>query len=285
MLQRTADLLYRTHLFFDEIGYQPNSEDLDVDKLIDCLLYTVNHAKDFDDAATALKMYLDYIKHEDKFLKKYTKYPEFWDMLEYNGREEIAVVDDKEAIGSYYITNVYDSNYKTVYISGQTFGNDYFIFENKDGYYSFGGDDEYLLRHSKMSSEKMVLTDKNRKNLATIVLSKDYGIFLENNKTNYELAIYESGIAFFDKEYYDSLCGNEPDLDKECKAFIQWDVLDNNGEFGLSRLDVYDEEADLDLMVILAASCFLVFRSHLKSYHATGSALPAIIAASMMRRH
>lgn len=285
MLQSTADLLVRIHNFFDEIDYNPSSEDYDPEVVLDKVIFTINHSKELDDALYVAREFAYYLKKEDKFIKKYCKYPEFWDMIEYSGREEVAVVSDDESIGSYYITNIYGKNYKDVYITGQAFPDDLFIFKCEDGYFSFGEDSDYYLRYAKLSSTKMVLADKDRKNIATIVLSKDYGIFLENNKTRYELAIYESGIAFFNKEYYDSLNGEEPDLDKECKGFIQWDILDKDSEYGLSRLDVYDEDADINLMVSLAASCFLVFRSYIRGSHSYAGVHAAIAANMIIRRH
>ena len=284
MLQSTADLLVRIHNFFDEIDYCPTSDNFDCDKFFDSVVYTINHSKELEDALYIAREYTYYLKKEDKFLKKLRKYSEAWDSIEYHGREEVAVVEDNEAIGVYYITNLYGKDYKEVYLSSQSLGDDVYYFQYKGGYFSFGDDSDYYLRYARMSSVKMVLTDKNKKNIATVVLSEDLGIFLDNNKTEYELAIYEAGIAFFDKDYYYSLCGEEPDLEKHCKAFLQWDIVDDKSECGMSRLEFYDENADLSLMIMLAASCFLVFRSYIKGTN--GSALTTILAANaIMNRH
>lgn len=280
MLRSTADLLIRIHNFFDEIDYAPTSENFSDEKFFDSIVYTINHSKELGGALYIAREYLYYLKKEEKFLKKLRKYSEAWNSIEYHGREEVAVVGDNEANGVYYITNLYGKNYKEVYLSGQPFGNDVYYFQYKDGYFSFGDDSDYFLRYARLSSTKMILTDKNKKNIATIVLSEDLGIFLENNKTDYELAIYESGIAFFDKDYYRSLYDEEPDLEKHCKAFLQWDIIDGKSEYGLSRLEFYDANADLSLMIMLAASCFLVFRSYVKDTH--GSALTTILAANVL---
>ena len=284
MLKSTANLLFNSHMFFDEIGYEPNSKNLNNKVLFSCLIDTINHAKSFDDAITIVRMYSDYLKREEKFLKKYAKYPEFWDSIEYSGRESIAVVSDNEAIGGYYITNFFNSDYKSIDVFGQSLGHTIFPMSYKGGYFGFEDDADYFLRFSRMSSSKMVLTDINKKNIAMVVLSEGPGIFLENNKTRYELELYKSGIAFFEKDYIYSLKKNEePDLDKECKGFIQWDVIDEKGDYGFSRLEVYDEDADLDLMIILSAACFLVFRSHIKSIKRS-TLIPIMFAANMARR-
>ena len=286
MLRSTWDLLVRIHNFFDEIDYNPSSEDFDAEVVLDKVIYTINHAKELDDALYIAKEFSFYLKKGNKFLRKLYKYPQYWSIIPYNGREEIAVIKDEEAIGTYYITNAYSQNYKDVYITGASLGKDIFLFECKDGYFSFGEDSDYYLRYAKLSSSKMVLTDKNKKNIATIVLSKDYGVFLENNQTRYELELYNTGIAFFEKDYCDSLNGEDPDLDNECKGFIQWDVIDDNGEFGLSCLSVFDENADFNLMLTIAASCFLVFRSYIKGSREGSILLASTIASNMIiRRH
>lgn len=281
MLKSTWNLLVRIHSFFDEIDYHPKSDDFDSEIVLDKVIYTINHAKELKDALYIAKEFSYYLKKGDKFLKKYDKYPEYWNMIPYNGREEVSIIKDKDAIGSYYITNVYSQNYKDIYITGASLGDDIYLFGCQDGYFSFGEDADYYLRYAKLSSTKMVLTDKNKKNIATIVLSKDYGVFLENNQTKYELELYETGIAFFDKEYIDKIEG-EPDLEKECKGFIQWDVIDDNAEYGLSCLSVFDEHADFNLMITIAASCFLVFRSYIKGSREGSILLTSVIASNMI---
>lgn len=284
MLQSTWNLLLRIHNFLDEIDYNPSVESFDADIILDKVVYTINHSKELKDSLFVAREYFYYLKKETKFLKKLYKHSTHWDLIKYNGREEVAVVEDKEAIGSYYITNIYDKNYKDVFITGQSFGKDLLIFQCEGGYFSFGEECDYYLRYAKLSSTKMVLTDKKKNNIATIVLSEDCGVFLENNKTKYELELYDCGIAFFDKKYIDSLNG-DPDLEKECKALIEWDIVDENGEYGLSRLDVFDEEADLELMLTIAASCFLVFRSFVKGSPANGSLLTSVLVSNLIIRN
>lgn len=287
MLHSTIELLYSVHALFDEIDYHPRSDNLSGDAFYDKFIYTLNHTKSFDDAIALVRMFEFYLKREDKFLKKLSKYSKFWDEIEYEGREEIAVVSDEEAIGTYHLTNLLNQNYKQVYFSSQTFENELYELDYAGGLFSLGDESEYFLRYSKMSSVKMVLTNKNKKAIATIVLSKSLGIFLENNNTRYELETYDAGIAFFEKNYIYSLGKNEePDLDKECKGFIQWDTISEKSDFGLSRLEVYDNDADLDLMLLLAASIFLVFRS----YHSGQVSHSIIMNAALLnavrfRRH
>ncbi len=264
MLKSTGYLLLRIHIFFDEIGYKPTSENYDDNKVLDNVVNTINHSKNLEDAIHVLKLYNHYVSKRVKFINKYHKYPKFWNAINYNGRQEVAVVSDDEAIGRYYITNIYGNSYKDIFVSGQSLGNELFEFQKRGRYFSIEDDADYYLSYAALSSKKMALFDKSNKKVAVIVITEDLDIYLENNKTKYELIAYEAGIAFFDKTYIYSIKG-EPDLEK-CKAFIQWDIVNEDGEYGLSRLDVFDEDADLELMITIAASCFLVFRSYIKDY-------------------
>ncbi len=284
MLKSTANLLMMIHAFFGEIGYEASSSNFKSEDVFDYALGTLNHTKDFDNSILLLRMYEFYKEKEEKFIRKLYKYPEFWDSLKYEGKEEIAVLDDDDSVGHYFITNIFNQGYKNILVSSQSFGDTYFVFNHSSGYFSIGDDNDYYLRYSKASSSKMIIKNRKMRNIATIVLSKDAGIFLENNLTQYELEIYDIGIAIFDKNYIYSLGKKEdPDLDK-CKGFIQWDIVDKKGNYALSRLEVYDEDADLELMTIFAAACFLVFRSYQKD---TGhvSLIGSIFLLSALRKH
>ena len=266
MLRSTATLLALIHCFFDEIDYQPTSANLDGEEIINHLIDTLNHAKELDDALFILRFFKMYLKKENKFLKKFFKYPEFWDEIEYEGRKETNTVSEEEAIGVYHITNALSGNNGSLYICSVSFENGFFAFDYYDGFYSIGEEPKYYLRKSRLSSDELVLTDDNRKVIATIAIDDDTNVYFKNNKTRYELISYNAGVGFYEKKYIYSLDKKEePDLEKECKAFVQWDIVDDKGNFGLSRLDVYDENADFDLLMMLAASCFLVFKRHLSA--------------------
>lgn len=263
MLKSTMKLMFKIHHFFDEIGYNPTSENFKHENVLAKTIITINHAKEFEDALIVAKLYVYYAKYVDKFVKKLSKYSNIWDeSFKYQGRSEVAIVSDNEACGSYYITNIYSRNYKNVYVASQSLGANVFLFKKKGTYFSFDDDTDYFLRYAALSSKKMVIVNKSEKIIANVVLNDSLEISLEDNKTKYELLTYEVGIAFYEKLYINSI-KNEPDL-KKCKGFIWWDVLDDDANCGLSRLDVFDENSDIDLMITIAASCFLVFRSYVQ---------------------
>ena len=278
MLRSTATLLALIHCFFDEIDYQPTSENLDGEEIMNHLIDTLNHAKGLEDALFILRFFKEYIKKENKFLKKFFKYPEFWDEIEYEGRKETNVVSEEEAIGVYHITNALSKDNEILYICSRVFEYGCCDFDYFDGFYSIGEEPKYYMRKSRMSSDELVLTNDDRKVIATIAIDDDLNVYLKNNKTRYELVAYEQGVGFFESSYIYSLRSKEePDLEKECKAFVQWDIVDKKGNSGLSRLESYDDNADVDLLMILAASCFLVFKRHLSAEKSRGIARAILI--------
>ncbi len=283
MLKSTAKLLMMIHIFFDEIGYQPSSEDLDFQDVIRHIINTVNHAKTLDDALLIFNLYHYYLKKCNKFINKYCKYPEFWDEIPYEGRNEVDVVSDEEAIGTYYITNALSKDPDNLYISGFSFNNGFYALDYINGFYSIDENPKYYLRKSRMSSDKLVLTNSNKKVIATIAIDDDTNVYLENNKSRYELIAYESGVGFYESDYIYSLDNEEPDFKNQCKAYVFWDAIDDKGNFGLSRLDVYDENADFDLLIMLAASCFLVFKRHLAAEESRSIARAIMFGAIVSR--
>lgn len=284
MLPMTRDFLIKAHEAFDELGYRPSTPSISFDKLQESAIKTLNHTKELEDSINAARMYQFLVKNFEKVCSKVQKHYDFWKTIPYEGNELIALVSDEEAQGTYFITNSFDSDYKRVFACGHSFDDDCVIGVNySGGKFSFDdADQEYYLRFSKMSSTKMVLLDKNGNKKCIIVLSKDCNVFLENNNTDYEIVLYESGMGIYKKSYIDSLHGGEPDLE-QLYAFVEWDILEEKSEFGLARLDLYEADSDLELFMIFAMSCFLLFRSYIKG--STSSIVAtSIIYSSWMRR-
>ena len=285
MLSRTKDFLIRAHEALNELGYELKSDDFNYDKFFEAGIYTINHSREFADTKDAAWMINWLDSNFDKLLDKVTKHHDFWDSLPYEGRELIAVVDDDEAQGVYTISNAYFQDYNSIAVSSQSFDGEHFCLYNDYGLFSIYGDEsEYFLRHSRLSSEKMVLQDKEKNKIALLVLSRNYDVFLENNKTDYDIQLYESGMAVFRKEYLKE-CEGSPDIER-CSAFIQWDIIEDESQFGVSRLEIYDEDIDLELVLLFAASCLLLYRSYRKaiSMRTVRMATNAAIMGSFWRR-
>ena len=285
MLSRTRDFLIKAHEALNELGCELKSDRFDYDIFFDAGINTINHSKEFVHTKDAVWMFSWLNSNFEKLIDKGTKYSDFWDSIPYDGRELIAVVDDEEAIGTYFISNAYFEDFNSISISSQSFDGDHFVLDNEYGLFSvYGKDSNYYLRHSKLSSQTMVLLDNSKNKIALLALSKDFDVFLENNNTDYEIKLYKSGMAVFKKDYLKSC--DEIDIEK-CSAFIQWDIIEDSSQFGVSRLEVYDEDIDLELVILFAASCLLLYRSYRKAInmrYSSAIATSTILSSAWRRR-
>ncbi len=262
MLKSTENLIVETHEFFYEIGYRPRKGMIKHDRVNEQVEFTIKHAKELGDALCVLRLYLDFLSNERKVIKKCAQHPDFWDALGWEGKKVVRKVSDEDAIGSYYLTNVFDLDENTVTMSSQSFGDRIYVSEKEKGYFQFS---QYFLRFSKLKGSEMVIENENREKLTVISYEGDATIALKDNYTKYDVFAYEQGMGIYSKSYLNSLGGKEPNV-KMCKGFIKWDILDEKGDYGLSLLEVYDAKADLDLMFAIAASCFLMFKKAQKEY-------------------
>lgn len=285
MLPRTRDFLIKAHEALNELGCELKNSDFNYDKFFECGINTINHTREFADTKDAVWMFSWLDANFDKLIEKGMKYNEFWDSLPHEGRELLAIVDDEEAVGVYIVSNAYFQDYNSISVSSQSFDGEHFVLYNEHGLFSlYGNESTYFLRHSKMSSQKMVLLDNTKNKLALLVLSDNYDVFLENNKTDYDIKLYESGMAVFRKSYLEEC--DEVDIE-QCSAFIQWDIIEDNSQFGVSRLEVYDEDIDIELVLLFAASCLLIYRSYRIAINMRTTRMittSAILASSWRRR-
>ena len=266
MLPSTKKFLIKAHQYFDELGYHPNSQDISFDELQRLSINTFNHTKSLSDSKNVALMIQFLTKNFSKIYSKIRKHFDFWKEIPYEGNEMVSLVSDDEACGTYLFSNAFNSDYDEVLITSQCYGDDIaFRFFYEGGMYHFDDEDyQYVLRYSKLASEKMVLLNNKKEKLCILALSKNGDIFLENNHTDYEIVLYEAGMGVYRKKYIDSLRGKEPNADKLC-AWIEWDLLEKKSQFGVARLDLFDENADEELLFIFSMSCFLLYRHYLKA--------------------
>lgn len=89
--------------------------------------------------------------------------------------------------------------------------------------------------------------------------------FLENNITPYELIIYDDFVGIYSKEYINSLSNSdEVDVNKLI-ADIEWELIEKNSDFGVAKLNIYEQGQDLEMFLYFAASTFLIFQKYLQS--------------------
>lgn len=279
--------ILKIHQAFDELGYEKN-DNLSIDDFYRQAIFSLNRSKDLEDAINVVRMFQFCYKNWKKIEKIFSKYKYInkRKQIPFEGSSYINYVDEeKDAYGIYYITNGLENKYKNLKLTSINFNDDLYFFENKGSkFYIYSDDYDYYIKYSSMSSSKMKLFDSDDNFLGNIVLSEDNAIFLEKNKTNYELVPYDDGTTgIFEKKYYDSLKDDE-DIDPDKMiALIEWDILDKKSDLGVASLAVFEDIDinEIELFSLFAASTFLIF----KRYISSARSLNYITTSNMWLRH
>lgn len=282
MLPSTKNFLIKVHEALNELGYHPKSSVLNFEDFKLCAFRTLNHAEQLEDAIDAAKMIQFIIQNHQKINDNISEHFDFWKTLRFEGNELLSLVGDEQASGAYTITNAFDSDYKSIFLSGHSLGDEdacRLIYEK--GKFSCYEVSNYFLRFSKMSANEMVVMDREDRKMCIIVLDDNLNISLKNNQTNYEIMKIGNGMAIYLKSYIDSLKGEEPD-DEEAQALISWDILDEKSDLGLVRMGLCEIQNDkqMELFILFAASCLLLYKSYINFSNVAG----LYAASSWMRR-
>jgi|GEM_PF-6745617 len=266
MLVSTIVFLNQVHSYFDTLGYHPKSDVIDYDDFIESAVKTMNHTQSLDDAIVITEWIRFVSKKYNKIRSKIRRHYEYWQSIPYQGNKELLLGSDDETEGVYFLTNGFSNDYREIYISGHCFGDSNLYGSKRMGnrFVLDQSDYKYYLRFSKLSSSKMLLCDSYDKMLCEIVL-KDANIILKHNRTDIDIILYEEGIGIYKNSYLHSLNGKEPDTN-ELQAFIEWDALSEKSYLGLTRLELYENDMDKELLLLLAMSPLLLFAHYIKHY-------------------
>lgn len=256
----TRRFIEKIHNIFNELNYH-ETERLDLGKFELSAVKTLTHCKELEDAIYAVRMYQFCLKQWSKIEKVFKRKLQLFNEYEYDGNSLLSTVSDKEALGTYYITNGINKKVKEIFIASHSFDDDMFALGFKNGRFTVFEDGNYYIKYSKMSSSKMKVFDKNNNCLCNIVLSEDCDIFLEKNITQYDIVLYENLIGIYDRYYIDSLETDIVDTDK-LLADIEWDILEKNSDLGMAKLNVYDSNPDLEMLLLFATSTFLTYQKY-----------------------
>lgn len=272
----TDDFLVKAHEALNELGFRvKNSYEMNYSKFIKAAVNTLNHTKELEDAINCVRMIQFCNKEFDKITKAIDKKHDKWLSMPYEGNELISLDNDDDAAGNWYITNGIDKNkFKDLYLSSVMTGDELYDFMRKGDKYAIEEDYEYYIKPSFMSSVKMKLYNKHDKKIANIVLSDELNVFLEDNSTGIEILVNDYGMVLYPKDYIDSLHGNYDDMDtKKLFAMIEWDVLEEKNEAGLVKVTNFNEKTDIDLVLTIAASTFIMFKRYMDSERSASIAL------------
>lgn len=125
----------------------------------------------------------------------------------------------------------------------------------------------------------MKLYDKHSNRIAVIVLSND-GLRLKKNNTEIDIISYGSYMFVLPKKYVESFNGDCEDIDdNKIIATIEWGILGSKNEAGLAKVINYGKDTDLDLVLTIATSTFILHKREMDSLK-TSSIVSGIILAN-----
>ena len=280
MLGSTKELLNNARIYFDELGYHfhISEEEIDYLKFLNCFYNTIYHTETFKDAIEAIKMFRYLDKKFEKIIDAIYKYPEYFDSLEYGQNEILSLVSDEEAIGIHNLSNAVFEEWSDIILFGQTVDDSFSLMYEDSRFFVYKDDSKLFLRYSRLSKEKMVLVDNNDDKLAIIKLNNNLDIEISNNYTNYEV-FNKDGITFLYRK------GEKEKSEDNYDAILSWDILDKNSKVGLARFIIYEEEADEELIILLAASCLLLYKGVYEASRSINAGLLVALSASHICRH
>lgn len=260
----TRNFIETVHYYFDELNYRIDNN-LSYDDFEEAAIKTIIHSKELPDAIISVRMLQYCINHWSKIEKLFDKKLDKYNEYEYEGNTNIELVSDDDAQGEYYITNALNNNIEDIVILSESLEDEVIGVDCENGRFTVFSDGDYYIKFSKNSSTGMKLFDKKTNTCqCNIVLSDDFNIILENNSTPYEIILYEEGyIGIYSRKYIKSLPYNMSADTINILAGIEWDILDENSKFGVSKLEYFDPDADLEVCLLFATSTFLIFQRYI----------------------
>lgn len=259
MFQFTKDYLIKIHNIFDELVYIFVDKDLSFNDFFCFGIKKLNRSYEFEESIEIIKLMKVIIKDFSKIKDLIKNNFDFWKNIPFKNKK---IQFDEEFLSSFYLTNAF-YNYKNICITN-------FLFQDEKTYevipsygrYSFRKNNNYSLKFSLWSRNKMYILDKYDNKLCSISLDKKLNICLKDNKTNFILIPCKSGLAIYDKNYNQK--NNNIDEDKML-GFILWDLIEENSRCCLARLDIYNINSDIELFLLLTMSSIILYNSYITS--------------------
>ncbi len=265
----TRSFIEKVHSVFDEIEYHTNKKPV-FEEFKGKIAYAITHAKDLEDAINAIRMYQFCINKWDSILKIFSNHLSTWKEYSWEGSSLLSYCSDEDAFGNYYFTNGIDSNYKNVCCLSASLDNEIFEFNYSHGRFKIEDKAKYYIKYSKMSAVKMKLFNNKDECISNIVLSDKCEVFLEKNKTPFEIFIEDGYVEIYRKEYLNGLDDDDYVDKNQMVASMCWDILGEKSNFGVSLLTLYEDisEDDFEILFLIAASTFLLFKSYISALDA-----------------
>ena len=283
----TRKFIEKIREYFDELSIDAKNG-ISYDEFEHGFIKTLNRCKELPDAQLVITFYRYCSKKWNKIEKIFSKHLSKWQEYNFEGASNVENVSDEDSEGIYYVTNALTKKSKEIFLSSISLDDELYAFICKNGKFILDDDSDYYIKYSKMDSGTMKMFDKDDNLLCNIVLSKTFDIFLEKNKTEYELVIENEEdentfIGVFEKSYIDSLGDNDYVDFKNMIADIEWDLLDAKSDLGIARITLYKDVDDMSQILYFATSTFLLYKSFNDAKKFRELAMMSIINGTLTR--
>ena len=284
MLKSTRNLLLDTHSFLESIGYDFNKNSINDQELIEeKVIYHINRSKDIGDLYYLYENLNKYYLKDKKIKKKVNKHKDFWNSIE-SSTDELETISSEEAVGKYYLSNVYFQEFKEVGIQSETLEElSVYKYQNsKNMICSDLFDNPYYLKFTNKSTRAIIL-NKNKSKCGIIEI-KNCDLVLHNNDTEYDIIQLEDlTYGIFKKDYLDKH-KNDYDLD-ECYGCFYSCIVDYHKYLGFAQLELYKDCDDVDLFMVFAFSKFVLQANEINAIQAgTRAGFIAAYSLNLNRR-
>jgi len=261
----TMNFIIKVKLMFEELGIEVK-KGITFEDFQKGFIKSLNRCDELGDAKIAITCYRYCMSKWKKIEKIFDKHLSKWQECDCDLDRTIQTISDEDSEGVYYVTNAFAKNRKEVILTSKSLDDNIIDFQQKHGKIMIDNCSDYYIKYSKMNAGKMKIYDRENNHLSDIVLSNTFEIFLENNKTGYDLVINRDNennpfIGVFEKSYIDSLGDKDYIEFKNMVADIEWDILDRKSDIGISKINIYKELEDISQIVYFATATFLIYNS------------------------
>jgi len=254
MLKLTEQFLYTYKGYLEELGYHFKSEDeIDPDKIFDCFISTIKRTKTYEDTRQAIIMFKYIMKKMDRFIKNLYKYPDVFDSYEYGSPELLSLVDEEANMGTYWLMNGLFDKWDVINVIAP--GQDWVAVQNDHGKFSlYGEDSKYFLSCAKLNDQKVVICNSDGEKVCVAELDRTNNLVLSNNYSGYGVE-NDGGVIYFSKE----------DKKEKHLAGMFWNIIEEEEDYVLTIFELYNGKADLELLLLLAASVMILYHNMVSS--------------------
>ena len=193
----TKKFISKVHLYFDELNYRPVDK-LDFYEFLSCAIETLCHTESLGDSGLLFECFRFCLNKWDKIRLIFEKKLHLFNEFDYVGNQAIRTISDEDAIGVYYITNLFSKNFKDLLIASYSLDENILIDNFLNNKLIIHENSPYYIKI--VNSSKVLIYNKDDEIICELKYQNFY-FCIEQNKTKYGLINYDEYVGIFPLEY------------------------------------------------------------------------------------